>query len=305
MELENEKDSSENLNNDSSLLSSGNEMTSNIEDNKDDINQSDTLLNTQSLPVKIIIEEDKSKDLNGRIGNYVSMAALILAAIALYYNVKLYRETEEANSISKKALKLANDQFEQSRTDNELARVERQKASEESYKRYRQQFILDSQSVDAQIKAFQASQEKSELENRPFVQVFNISIDTSRNIGSIRFTVFNFGKYPARIEYVKYRIGVALAISPEKVIYLKWEDNDRKTYIASGLNSLPEISFMKANSNDAIKVFKDGQVITYLDVEIKYTSYITKKTFLHTSLNEIRYGNFVRSVTNKDIEIKN
>jgi hypothetical protein len=255
-------------------------------------------------PVRIIIEQDKRNDKHSAIANVLSFLGLCLAGAALFYTYKLYDKTIEANKISQNSLTLAREQFQQSKKDNDSAKKEAEKAAAENNIKYRKQFSLDSQSLSAQINAFKASQQESELENRPFVQVYNIKIDTSGSIGNIKFTVFNYGKFPAKIEYVKYRIGIALTIKPDKRIYLKWENNERKIYIVSGLNSLPEIQFIKATSNDAIKAFKDGQIITYLEVEIKYTSYVTNKTFLHKSLNEMRYGNFVRSIINDDKELK-
>lgn len=268
------------------------------------INQKEIPQAPPQVPIRIIIEQDKTKGRNAIIANVISFLALCLTGAAFFYTFKLYEKTIEANRISQNSLDLATQQFKQSKIDNEIARKEAEKTANDNNIKYRKQFSLDSQSVIAQINAFQASQQKSELETRPFVQVYNIQIDTFGTSANMKFTVFNYGKFPAKIQYVKYRIGVALAINPEKIIYLKWEKNERKTYIASGLNSLPEISFIKATSNDAIKAFKDGQIITYLEVEIKYTSYITNKTFLHTSLNEMKYGNFVRSVINNDKEIK-
>lgn len=266
-------------------------------------NQTEITQAPQQEPIRIIIEQDKRKDTNAAISNILSFLALCLAGAAFFYTYKLYDKTIEANNISKNSLSLATEQFEQSKKDNDAARRENEKIATENNIKYRKQFSLDSQSVRSQINAFQASQQKFEIENRPFVQVYNIKIDTSGSAGNIKFTVFNYGKFPAKIEYVKYRISVALTINPDKRIYLKWENNERKIYIASGINSLPEIQFIKATSNEAIKAFKDGQIITYLEVEIKYTSYVTNKTFLHNSLNEMKYGNFVRSILNNDKEI--
>jgi len=42
----------------------------------------------------------------------------------------------------------------------------------------------------------------------------------------------------------------------------------------------------------------------YLYVEIKYTTYGTKKTFLHTSNHKIKYAVSSLAIENNDVEIR-
>ena len=158
--------------------------------------------------------------------------------------------------------------------------------------------------LDQQIQTLRETKKEFEQENRPFIQLSDIKIDTSSYKALLSFKIINYGKFPADVLYVKYRIGTSLSISENKILYLKWQTYDRKIYVASGVNYLPEFSVMRTLSNYLLRAFKDGEIITYLDVEIKYTTYGTKSTFLHTSINKIKYGVSDSTIRNEDVEVR-
>lgn len=158
--------------------------------------------------------------------------------------------------------------------------------------------------MQAQINYLKQSQKDFELENRPFVQVSEIKIDTFGYDARLSFKIINYGKFPADVLQVKYRVGMAPSTNENKILYFKTETIEHNIYVASGVNYLPEFGGMKSTSTSTVKDIKNGNTIMFLYVEIRYTTYGTKTTFLHTSLNRIKYGVSNSALNNYDVEIK-
>lgn len=260
-------------------------------------------------------EQTESKSNKWKRAEIISFISILFTAALFYMNIKSFEKTTQAVAISDSTYR--HNRIKDSLVDigkkhsDSIATIkERRIDSLDSIVRLRDyikdsnNYALSIKSLNAQITSIQETKKQFEEENRPFIQISDIKTDTSGYRGLLSFKIINYGKLPANVLYIKYRIGMALSVDENKIIYLKWQTNEHNIYVASGINYLPEFTTMKASSNQPMKAIKNGEIIMYLDVEIKYTTYGTKRAFLHTSINKIKYGVSNYSIRNDDVEIR-
>jgi hypothetical protein len=238
----------------------------------------------------------------------IAIVAVLISAILFVITLLTFRQTKRSVDIAAQAMKEAiiNDSAMRARDSIKFSSdtafaikkfIQDTISANES-------FSLSSNILQTQINALKETQKEFELENRPFVQVSEIKIDTSGYKALLSFKIRNYGKFPADVLYVKYRIGAAVSRDENKIVYLKTQTSEHNIYIASGVNYLPEFGAMTSSSKHPLSAMKDGEIVMYLYVEIKYTTYGTKSTFLHTSLNKIKYGVSNLALINNDIEVR-
>lgn len=260
-------------------------------------------------------ERTESKSNKWKRAEIISLISILFTAALFYMNIKSFEKTTQAVAISDSTyrhnrIKDSLVDIGKKHSDSITTIKERRIDSLDSIVRLRDyikdsnNYALSIKSLNAQITSIQETKKQFEEENRPFIQISDITTDTSGYNKLLSFKIINYGKFPADVLYIKYRIGMALSVDENKIIYLKWQTNEHNIYIASGINYLPEFTTMKASSNHPMKAIKNGEIIMYLDVEIKYTTYGTKHTFLHTSVNKIKYGVSNYSIRNDDVEIR-
>ncbi|MES2794803.1 MAG: hypothetical protein V4683_02500 [Bacteroidota bacterium] len=249
-------------------------------------------------PTKIIIVDDKSKDNNPVIANILSGLALVLAAFVFGFTYLLFEETKSANKISKDALKLSREQFEQSRIKDSENALENTKANSRDSLRYvisllndKKRFKLDSistrtqiESVLHQIKTLKETQKEFELESRPYIQIFNANLDTFE-IGKrtyISYAVINVGKFPAKI--ISNQGGLAYSITEDSSTIFKEFD---KQYLIQGYEGIAaHNSILNANgvADEVLteKIYnqvKTGYKAVYMYGKIKYISDLTNDVY--------------------------
>src|SRR5215210_3176585 len=93
----------------------------------------------------------------------------------VFFTLALFRQAVRQNTIAEKNIALADSLFKLSKKQFDSTITSSKEASENA----RQNFLLQEKSVHAQIQAFRAAQKEFEIENRPFIAITNITIDTA------------------------------------------------------------------------------------------------------------------------------
>jgi hypothetical protein len=188
--------------------------------------------------------------------------------------------------ISTQANKTASDAVEQAREANRIALQYLEfskKSSEIDSINTANSLDISQKSLQTQIDAFTQAQNRFTIENRPFVQVTDVIIDTAETKVTARFRFSNLGKFPGKILKANYgaALGVARNLSDitDKPLYMEKLYNNS---VGSGYGVGSEVS-LNTISKDDMKInyasFKKGEAYFYLYGNVSYQNIMTLEVY--------------------------
>jgi len=208
------------------------------------------------------IFKDSSKNKWG-IADKINFGMFFLTAgllIATGYSTCLTREaivsSDSTNRQYLEEIRRISNSFDTSASTANKGFMLAQKSFDTSVYLNNKSFGLQQKILNSQINSLKETQREFELENRPFVQVSEIKVDTSDYKILISFKIINYGKFPADVLYVKSRIGIPIgmvsSMDENPIGYLKTKTDIYNIYVPSGANYLPELTALRSSSNRAV-----------------------------------------------------
>ena len=149
------------------------------------------------------------------------------------------------------------------------------------------------------------AEEKSEVENRPIIEMANLIIGSIGTINIIKFNAINMGKFPALITSIQYGTLVSPLIDTNEINKMAMGKEITENEAVSSASIVPYTVQLLPILPVNYKLYKKGKLFIYFFGNITYTNLATKKKYLHKfafELSGFPMYNF-RTLTNDDILI--
>jgi len=160
-----------------------------------------------------ILSKPESSSLHQHIANLIALVAVIVSIILAYYTFRLYQKASTQTKAALDAVKFADSSYHSNKDYNEKTLKKQQIALDRAQIDADNRDVQDKinsdrqeRAINAQIASLNEAQKEFEVENRPFLNVADIKID-SFEIDKrvfVNWTVKNSGKLPAKIITEKY-----------------------------------------------------------------------------------------------------
>lgn len=278
-------------------------------------------------------ESNVFKHWSEKHGTTSEWAGVIIGAVVGVFTVALFFQTQrstdaaiQAAQAADSSLQLSKQQFELAKEDGKTSdqRAERtfsmQKKSVDSSIAFAQQsiqqekeiFAIQRRSVAAQIQSLNEARKNFETENRPFVTIMNVVLDTIFAGGKYHFGwhFFNTGKFPAKMLNITTRIGFGFDTSQS--FKSPYTTNVLNNLLPSGQNigapyfAVGSFNNMPSGFADETKnALKTGRIKAFLFGEYQYQSAVLRKTYSNKFVIEIKFDEDARNYSwlkNDEIE---
>lgn len=157
---------------------------------------------------------------------------------------------------------------------------------------------LQNKSLAAQIQSIEETQKEFRTENRPYVAIVNIHIDTTftNNIILCTWDFVNLGKSPAKLLTVSSRLAIGVDTTSRRLIKAFVLTQKLNQYLAGSI-SLPWHSFayFEKNTGRLVKaLIGSGKMNVYFIGEYTYYSPSLQTTYSNKFFIEIKYSEFMK-----------
>ncbi|WP_291123010.1 hypothetical protein [Flavobacterium sp. UBA6046] len=264
--------------------------------------------NGHDIPESVVIV-NKEK---WAIADKIALFSVIVAAILAYFTYRLYSiASEDSKTANISALaadnsaKIAQKTLEATNKYDLASLIKQQKAIDDNRKSSQLAFDRANKSLTLQDSSLKETQKEFDIENRPFIQVSDINVDTSSNKYNItvKCNLINTGKQPAQIISAKTAFIYSNEPNFSDFTNLKVNQHETGAYITNGM--LSPITFYGKEDTPIIYItyVKKGKCYIYLLGEFIYRSVGTHKKYNYKF--DLRIGVYphfeVATIQNADI----
>ncbi len=259
-----------------------------------------SLRNGNNLPAETIKENRENRQ--NYWAKWIDPVVIVTIVLAVA-TFMLYREATRQSRISKQAADAATVAADQSIKAYDLAKIESDSSNSMNARNYE----LQRKSVNTQIQSIISARNEVNIENRPYVQLENMQLDSSGKIEKkIHFTanITDLGKFPAKIISFKTVVGTQSGDSIKSFTILL----DRQTAVIQNHtvfnNTVLPINMYSKGGIAASEVteLSLGKRFFYVLGEIKYESFVSKDTYYNRFMYKIQVEPYynVTAIMNKD-----
>ncbi len=165
-------------------------------------------------------------------------------------------------------------------------------------------------SLKTQVQSIKETERRFNIESRPIANVMDLKIDSLGNGQSslITFKLYNTGKFPATIKYIRTKSVLDVKLSKNEV-----EKKIPHGEIRTVNHSLPHMAYIPQKMTGIVlpefyfELLKKGERFIYILIEINYENFVNKEKYRHQSVikaiwhqNEFSYEGMKYS----DIKVK-
>jgi hypothetical protein len=257
-------------------------------------------------------ENEKIPEINkgGNGVKWTDVAMVFISAILAYYTWRLFNVATQQTNIAQQA---ANAAIASVRQDsiNDIVSRERERIND-SLNRIKDSLniSLAGKSLRAQIKSFNEAQNEFAIENRPFITITDINIDTSfsNEAMTCSWNFVNTGKFPAKVLKIRSQIGLGTDTTAENLHKSYVSSQNVNQYLAGDIKLPWSMPIHTENSSIEIikNRIKNGRINIYFMGEFEYYSPTLKTYYKNKFVTEISYSDVVKIsyLVNDEFEYK-
>lgn len=230
-------------------------------------------------PIQVIVNIPKEENKTAITANRIAIFGTIINLALAGLTYMLFQKTAEANKTSQASLAETQKAVDQAKRANDIAEANFKFSKEMSINNDSISAVslsLTKKSVETQFYDINQKRKEFEIENRPFIQIVDIKIDSigTDKITTVSFNVVNMGKFPGTVTNMKTNLsfGANNIIVPnlEKKL-LSAKDESLNLSVSTGYQinriikgrTLTEVEFSD---------FEKRESYIYLIVEIQYSN---------------------------------
>jgi hypothetical protein len=234
------------------------------------------------FPQPFIVKEDKENKKGLRklkTSEIISLIALCVSIYAVLLNKCSLDNTTKSLAINDSTFKRNNIKDSLTSASNRY---------KDSVNRIKDSITIElaKKSLEEQITSFTEERARFTIENRGYVEVANISFDSTlaKTPFIIEYTIENVGKFPIVVKYRKVGLAMGTGSSIRQVI--SQLDKDNNWEITRSNDAVSNSSHLKCSQIIKIDIpkyykdaFRSGNAIFYFIIEIHYKSYGVEKMY--------------------------
>ena len=235
--------------------------------------------NVNKEPVQVIVNIPKEENKTAITANRIAIVGTIINLALAGLTYMLFQKTVEANKTSQTSLAEAQKAVDQAKRANDIAEANFKFSKEMSINNDSISAVnlsLTKKSVETQFYDINQKRKEFEIENRPFIQIVDIKIDSigTDKITTVSFNVVNMGKFPGTVTNMKTNLsfGADNIIVPnlEKKL-LSTKDETLNLSVSTGYQINRTIKGRPLTGIE-FSNFEKRESYIYLIVEIQYSN---------------------------------
>lgn len=220
--------------------------------------------------------------------NKIAKRANVIAIWGIVVSTLLFILTLATFWITKRSVDISESALVESQRRNTIDSAERSHDRLLDSITTSKRFRIDSASLQGQINTLEEAKRSFELENRPFITMDDIRLDTSFPNGSLEFfvAVRNVGKFPAKVLLMRGRVGIG-ADTTHLLRNIPLPTTHTNQYL--GNNAIIPLIGGISNVGDLKSQFLTGQLSFFLFGTVEYQPFTATKTYRRNFVYRLNY----------------